>query len=410
MRRATIIVIAFACVVVTVSAQRAQSASTSWSSDNGLIAFRSDRDGEADVFSMDGSGANPTKLTATSGVADGQPAWSPDGRFVAFIRRLGPMGRPDLFTMNAAGRGRTRITRTPVAERDPAWSPDGTQIAYAARIGPRGPFRIFVAEPDGSNPTQLTSQPAGLADRSPAWSPDGTRIAYVSDRGGGFPEIYTMNADGSGVNRLTTNPFVDGNPSWSPDGTRLLVERCCPEGSSEIFSIDLATHVETNLTNTATSMDFDPVWSPDGTRIAYVSFEVGQGNVDIWVMDAAGTGQTRLTNDAAVDLSPDWQPLPRCTVRGTSGADPALLGTDGNDVICALGGDDVVMAGAGNDLVRGGPGADTIAGDDGNDLLLGEAGNDTLDGGAGFDMLDGEAGIDTCLPGADGAATRLCEA
>jgi Ca2+-binding RTX toxin-like protein len=241
------------------------------------------------------------------------------------------------------------------------------------------------------------------------WSPDGTRIAFVSDRDGGFPEIYTMNADGSGVNRLTANVFVDGNPSWSPDGTRVLVERCCKAGSSDIYAIDVATHAEVNLTNTPTAMEFDPVWSPQGTEIAYVAFQTGEGNIDIWKMNADGSGQIRLTNEPAADLAPDWQPDPTCTIRGTGEPD-ALVGTDGNDVICALAGDDVVNAGLGNDLVFGGQGNDTINGDDGSDLLIGEAGNDTLDGGSGFDALDGEQGIDTCIPGPDGAFVRLCEA
>jgi Tol biopolymer transport system component len=407
-RRTTIVLALFVCVLAIASTHRAHASSTLWSSSNGVIAFRSDRDGEPDVFTIDTTGGSQDKLTATPGFADLQPSWSPDGRLVAFVRRT-DTGRPDLYTMTAEGGGRTRLTRTNVAERDPAWSPDGTRIAFAARTSPLGPFRIFVMNADGTGRTQLTTQPAGLADRSPVWSPDGSRIAYVTDRDGAFPEIYTMDAAGGGVNRLTANVYVDGNPSWSPDGTRILVERCCADGTSEIYSVDVATHADTNLSNSPTRMDFDPVWSPDGTRIAYVAFEVGQTNVDVWAMNADGTGQARLTNDPAVDLSPDWQPLPACTVSGTGGADPALLGTDGNDVICARGGDDVVLGGLGHDLVLGGPGADSIGGEDGNDLLVGEGGNDVLDGGPGLDLLDGGQGIDTCLAGSEGAAIRLCE-
>jgi Tol biopolymer transport system component len=407
-RRTIIVLLSIACVLA-MDTQRAHAASTLWPSRSGMLAFRSDRDGEPDVFTMDAAGANAANITASSGIADGQPAWSPDGRRIAFVRRAGENGKPDLYTMGPSGAARTRVTRTSVVERDPAWSPDGTRIAYAARTSVGGPFRIFVTQPDGTGTTQLTTQPAGDADRSPAWSPDGTRIAFVSDRDGGFPEIYTMNADGSGVNRLTANVFVDGNPSWSPDGTRILIERCCAEGSSDIAAIDVATHADTNLTNSPTFMDFDPVWSPDGAGIAYVSFLVGEGNPDIWAMNADGTSPVRLTTDPAADLSPDWQPDPTCTIRGTSGPDPALLGTEGNDVICALAGDDVVQAGLGSDLVLAGPGNDTVAGEDGADSLIGGADNDALDGGAGFDVLDGEQGIDTCLPGPDGAFTRLCE-
>lgn len=409
MRRTTIALILLVIALVALEAPVAGAASSTWASSNGLLAFRSDRDGEPDVFAVDATGAAaPTNLTDNSGIADSQPAWSPDGARIAFVRRTGN-GRPDLFVMTAEGSGRTRITNTPVPERDPAWSPDGTRIAYSARTSPAGPFRIFVANADGTAPVQLTGQAEGSADRSPAWSPDGTRIAFVSDRDGGFPEIYTMNPDGSGEIRLTANVYVDGNPSWSPDGTHVAVERCC-KSSSDIISIDVVTHAEVNLTNSTSLMDFDPSWSPDGTRIAYVSFQVGEGNIDVWTMNADGTGQLRLTTEAGPDLAPDWQPVPICTVNGTGMADPALLGTEGNDVICARAGDDHVIAGSGNDLVFGGQGTDVLEGQDGADTVHGEQGNDTLDGGPGLDFLDGGAGTDVCIPGTEGASTRLCEA
>lgn len=395
--------------LLAADANHARGASTLWPSSSGEIAFRSDRDGDAEIFAVDGTGANPVNLSDNEGVADLQPAWSPDGGRIAFVRTTGGSAKADLWVMTAGGRDRTRLTDTNVAERDPAWSPEGTRIAYAARTSPSGPFRIFVARADGSGRTQVTAQAAGLADRSPVWSPDGTRIAFVSDRDGGFPEIYVMNADGTGVKRLTANVFVDGNPSWSPDGTRIVVERCCPKGSSEIYAIDVATHAETNLTNSASSMDFDPSWSPDGTRIAFVSFQVGDDNIDVWTMNADGSAPLRLTTDPGADLSPDWQPLPVCTINGTAGSDVGLLGTDLNDVICARGGDDSVAAGAGSDLVYGGQGNDALDGQEGSDTLFGEAGDDTLGGGADYDYLDGAGGTDTCNKGGQGAFERLCE-
>jgi Tol biopolymer transport system component len=360
------------------------------------------------LFAIDATGSDPVKLTRQANVSDLQPAWSPDGRRIAFVRLIGDRGRPDLFVATAEGKGRTRLTRTPVPERDPAWSPDGTKIAYAARTSPTGPFRIFVINPDGTGRVQLTTQTRGRADRSPTWSPDGSRIAFVSDREGGFPEIYWMDPDGGRIRRVTTNEQIDGNPSWSPDGSRILVERCCPKSSSDIVSIDLTTGVETNLTNSTSFMDFDPVWSPDGGRIAFVSFQVDEGNIDLWAMNWDGTGLTRLTSLSGPDLSPDWQPDPTCTIRGTPQND-LLFGTDGNDVVCSLGGDDVVHAGAGHDLVFGGRGNDLLEGEAGSDTMYGEGGDDTLDGGPGYDYLDGGAGLDTCLVGPDGAFTRQCE-
>jgi TolB protein len=394
--------------LIGLAAADASAQSSAWGSTNGLLVFRSDRDGEPDVFTLDASTSVVTKLTTASGAAELQPAWSPVGDRIAYVRRAGITGRADLFAMNASGKGRTRLTSTPVPERDPSWAPNGTRIVYAARTGAGEPFRIFVAKADGSGREQLTTQKAGSADRSPVWSPDGSRIAFISNRDGGFPELYLMNADGSGLVRLTTNSFIDANPSWSPDGTRLVVERCCESGTFDLFTIDVATRAELNLTASTTHQDFDPSWSPDGTRIAYVSFEVGVGNIDIWAMNADGTAPVRLTQEAGPDLSPDWQPLPVCTIAGTDQADD-LTGTDGNDVICAFDGDDHVTALAGDDLVLGARGDDTLEGQDGADVLIGDRGDDTLRGGSGYDVLDGGNGTDTCSPGADGAMRRLCE-
>jgi Tol biopolymer transport system component len=409
MRRTIALAVLLACALIVAGAPHASAGSTLWASTNGLLAFRSNRGGEAGLFTMQATGAGAASLGSSEGFSQLQPAWSPDGARLAFVRAKVPTGRPDLYVMSAGGRGRIRITSTPVPERDPTWSPDGTRIAYAARIGPTGPFRIFVARADGTGRTQLTTQAEGGADRAPAWSPDGTRIAFVSDRDGGFPEIYVMNADGTGLARLTANVFVDGNPSWSPDGTRIAVERCCADGTSEIYAVDVATHAETNLTSSPSSMDFDPSWSPDGTRIAFVAFAVGEGNIDVWVMNADGSAPQRLTDDPSPDLSPDWQPLPVCTIQGTGGSDLGLQGTDLNDVICARGGDDTARGGLGADLIYGGAGNDHLDGEAGSDTLLGEAGDDFLGGGSEYDYLDGGGGTDTCSRGGQGAFERACE-
>lgn len=292
---------AIALIVLVALAPHVATAQTT----DGLIVFRSDRDGEPDLFTLDVVTGATSKLTTTAGFAELQPAWSPDGGRILYVRRARLSGRPDLFVMNANGRGRMRLTSTPVPERDPSWSPDGTGLTYAARTAPGEPFRIFVARADGSGREQLTSQTAG-SDRAPVWSPDGTRIAFVSDRDGGFPDLYLMNADGTGVRRLTTNALIDANPSWSPDGTRVVFERCCENGTSDLFTIDVTTGAEVSVTASASSQEFDPSWSPDGTRIAYDAFEVGQGNIDIWVVNADGSNPVRLTEQVGPDLSPDW--------------------------------------------------------------------------------------------------------
>ncbi|CAA9231861.1 MAG: tolB protein precursor, periplasmic protein involved in the tonb-independent uptake of group A colicins [uncultured Acidimicrobiales bacterium] len=109
----------------------------------------------------------------------------------------------------------------PVATARPAWSPEGRQIAFASdRDG--GNLDIFVAPTAptdaGAPPTKVFSSP-GL-DGEPAWSPDGTKLAFASDRDGA-PQVYVANRDGSGVVKLTMKPR-SFTPAWSPDGTKLV--------------------------------------------------------------------------------------------------------------------------------------------------------------------------------------------
>lgn len=154
---------------------------------NGLLAFRSDRSGRGEIYKMDAAGGSLTNLTRSTRVQDLDPAWSPDGSLIAFARRVRQTRKPDLFLMNANGRGRIRLTTTQVAERNPAWSPDDRLIAFSARTSPSGPTRIFVMTADGGGRRQLTRQPAGTYDANPAWSPDGTQISFDSNRDGGSP-------------------------------------------------------------------------------------------------------------------------------------------------------------------------------------------------------------------------------
>ena len=117
--------------------------------------------------------------------------------------------------MNTDGANLINLTNHPAEDRSPAWSPDGRQIAFNSNRD--GNTEIYVMNADGTNPINLTNHPA--EDRGPAWSPDGMQIAFSTDRdrnddGTKNAEIYVMNTDGTNLINLTNHPAVDRGPSW----------------------------------------------------------------------------------------------------------------------------------------------------------------------------------------------------
>ena len=154
----------------------------------GRIAFYSNRDGNNEIYVMNGDGSGLNNLT-NNPADDYEPAWSPDGKKIAFWSNRD--GNNEVYVMNADGSDQTNLTNNPADDGGAStfWSPDGKKIVFASdRDGNRD---VFVMNADGTNPTNLTNNPA--ADDLPAWSPDGAKIAFTSDRGG----IYVMNSDGS---------------------------------------------------------------------------------------------------------------------------------------------------------------------------------------------------------------------
>ena len=239
---------------------------------------------------------------------------------IAFVSRRD--GNPEIYVMAADGKNQRRLTNNRADDWSPSWSPDGRRIAFiserdghAHRRNP-GWFtsEIYVMDADGGNQQNLTNHPSD--DRSPSWSPDGKRIVFQSDREGRFnDDIYVMAADGGNLQILTDNRNNDLDPSWSPDGERIVFSSS-REGhvenkfgiTDEIYVMDADGGNQQRLTDNRNN-DWDPVWSPDGKRIAFMSDRKGDlVKFDIYVMDADGGNQQKLTHHRAWDSSPSWSP------------------------------------------------------------------------------------------------------
>ena len=177
----------------------------------------------------------------------------------------------------------------------PAWSPDGTRLAFYSERD--GNAEIYVMNADGSGVTRLTNTKAD--EGYPAWSPDGRTISFDSDRDGNF-DVFAMNADGTNVRPLTRHKARDVSASWSPDGSK-IVFMSDREGGFDAFEAapDPAAPA-TRITRTGTT--WFPVFSRDGTTLA---FHIGR---DVHTLPAAGGELRRLTTDPANGMYPSWSP------------------------------------------------------------------------------------------------------
>jgi TolB protein len=221
----------------------------------------------------------------------------------------------DIFIM-PAGRGvpAANLTYHPAEDMGPALSPDRSRIAFSSsRDDPRSESNnfpwtsteLYSIDADGRNAVRLTHSPGYDWVGPQAWSPDGSRIVFTSTRDDPNGEIYIMNADGSGVVRLTEDGTSAGcNPAWSPDGQWLAfcrdggIYRMPPFPGSAMLRV--------------TSDGFDPTWSPDGSKIA---FSRGYGwdwpLSDIAVIGVDGTGFVQMhpnLDNVDVAFGPSWSP------------------------------------------------------------------------------------------------------
>ena len=161
---------------------------------------------------------------------------------------------------------------------------------------------IYTMNADGSNIQRLTNNTAG--DEEPSWSFDDTLLVFETSRDGGLPEIYKMNADGSNPQRLTNNGVYDQSPVWSPDGSKIAFSSARNGYPSGIYVMNADGSNVQRLSPTNASEGY-PAWSSDN-QIAFTSTR--DGNSEIYVMNADGSNARRLTNSTALDYIPDWSP------------------------------------------------------------------------------------------------------
>jgi Tol biopolymer transport system component len=182
---------------------------------------------------------------------------------------------------------------------DPAWTPDATSIAFASRRGTS--FDIYSMLADGSGTQQLTSTKDN--DVHPTWSPDGKSIAFARTPG----RIYVMGADGSGARRLTKALAEEADPTWSPDGKWIAYTRRTPGGPvREIWLVRPDGSEPHPITNYGQTI-YGPTWSPDSKRIAFAG-DLDGTTYDIYSVDIQGKSRKRFTQSHSDAFEPAWSP------------------------------------------------------------------------------------------------------
>ncbi len=231
-----------------------------WSPDGTKVAFQRDTPVGGGIDTVNADGSNLRQITF-AGFGDQDPAWSPDGTRFAVEHFDLAAGRDGIYTVNIDGGNYAQITQndTRRENEEPQWSPDGTKLVFQIvsetagsaiftvnldgtderQLTPYGldagrslivfesytdspppgvSTNVFTVRPDGTDLTQITQNEGGeVNSTNPAWAPDGTKIVFAQtpgSRGLGYSDVFTMNADGSGINQVTSSTFWDFRPDW----------------------------------------------------------------------------------------------------------------------------------------------------------------------------------------------------
>ncbi len=273
--------------VVATLASVSSSGSALPSPEQPLLAFT--RGGDLWTVRDDGTGA---RLLLRRGYA---PVWSPDGSRIAFVSQRS--GNEEIWVAHADGSRPQRLTRSPGPDLSPAWSADGRQLAWSRDR------EIWTMRADGGGKRRVVGKAQAWHEHhSPTWH--GRTIVYSSNRVSNFnAELFRVGVAGTGTKRLTFTKGSDavlgddGMPDFSPDGQRIVFSSN-RDRNGEVYVMNADGSKQRRVTRKEGD-DFSPRFSPDGRRIAFTALP---GSV--YLVNADGTGLRRLT--AGTD--PDWRP------------------------------------------------------------------------------------------------------
>ncbi len=241
------------------------------------------------------------------------PAWSPDGRALAFEASFDSFR--DLYRVDLAPAGEPvllRLTNHPAGNYEPAFSPDGRELAFTSSRD--GNAEVYVMPAAGGPPRRLTDAP--LDDWGPVWAPDGRTLAFLSNRGG-VDRIYLCAADGGDLRPVragapqrppagAVGPTDDeAEPAFAPEGRALAFSVRSGPGRAALRLADLTSGAVVDLTP-GTASDRSPVWSPTGEHLVFTSDR--DGDPELYVIRRDGSALARVSERPGADWLVRWPP------------------------------------------------------------------------------------------------------
>ena len=278
----------------------------------GKIVFHSNRDGNLDVYVMNADGTDQTAITSDDN-EDIDPTWSPNGKLIAFNRFPADFSGCEVYVMNADGSGVRQLTHDGTYDFGGIWSPDGKQIAFKSNRD--GDDDLYVMNADGTGIKQVTN--IGWVATVTAWSPNGKQLAfvgyydYIVDGALGDKEIYVVNVGDGKITQLTDNHVEDegDHAGWSPNGKLFSFSSRSDGGDLDIFVMNAdGTGIRqiTGIGGDGAVDDDDSFWSPDGKYLAFQSTRDGDEEVYTIPVDLSRPARQLTFNSVFSDAVPVW--------------------------------------------------------------------------------------------------------